>query len=689
MRKIFLTLAAAATAAPALLAQQNEIYLVGAPTGWDINNDEIVLTRINSNVDAFSGKYDIPAGEFMFRFYKQLGDWDNGSIGAAASGDNIPITFTDGVYVGDIYGNSKANFWVPNWPGGPVEIVVDLEEYTVRLVTDVEIPDAPAPDIYLRGGFNDWGTSADYMFTPVSGQNDVYTGSFNVPEGNWEFKVADSDWGTVNYGANWGEGLGDVTLYRNVDFMTDLVAEGANFVLTNWKGGEMDVTVDLGNKTITIEAPEQNPVSLADMYIYGTFNNFRPNNVPAWALWNDNADTEYETTLNIPAGMFDFYFVYTFLGEMSMMASNSGNVTVTFNDNVYEGTVAMTNGNGGHWIYPDWKGGEVSIKVIVDYLTGGADIVITNISGTLPDDPDDPDNPEKQEIVYVVGAFTDWTQSDDYVLLLNDEEDEATEWVGTFTVPEGELEFFLIYDDMAVVPAEGDGLITFVNNYYSGYVDSNDDPQAPIWHDPTWPGGQITISTDGDEITIYAFPQKNEFNDEYVISRIDNDLIELRWDNVYGFYLMYQGTAYLVDEDGEEIDLTNYRWSSADQAFSGQIEVANEEDIDPDDYWIMNGVALVHLDTLDLPSGEYTLVIPAKYFGIEDYDMDVFYNPEIEYLFTYNNPTTGVDGVGSETSFNVFNLQGVKVMENAKASSLKSLPEGIYIVNGKKVMVRK
>ena len=140
---------------------------------------------------------------------------------------------------------------------------------------------------------------------------------------------------------------------------------------------------------------------------------------------------------------------------------------------------------------------------------------------------------------------------------------------------------------------------------------------------------------------------------------------------------------------GEEIDLTNYRWSSDDLAFSGQIEVANEEDIDPDDYWIMNGVALVHLDTLDLPSGEYTLVIPAKYFGIEDYDMDVFYNPEIEYLFTYNNPTTGVDGVGSETSFNVFNLQGVKVMENAKASSLKSLPEGIYIVNGKKVMVRK
>ena len=189
-------------------------------------------------------------------------------------------------------------------------------------------------------------------------------------------------------------------------------------------------------------------------------------------------------------------------------------------------------------------------------------------------------------------------------------------------------------------------------------------------------------------ITFAAAPEPNEFNDEYVITRLDNDLIEIRWDDVYGFYSMNQGVqAYVENEEGEIMELTPYRWNSSIRDNEGEIEVANEEDIDPADEWLINGVVLIHLEDLELESGDYTLVIGARYFGVEDYDMNVFYNPEIVYPFNYT-ATTGVEGFGADSRYNVFTLQGVRLIENGDASSLRTLKKGLYIINGRKVAVK-
>ena len=63
----------------------------------------------------------------------------------------------------------------------------------------------------------------------------------------------------------------------------------------------------------------------------------------------------------------------------------------------------------------------------------------------------------------------------------------------------------------------------------------------------------------------------------------------------------------------------------------------------------------------------------------------------LSYLF--NGLPSGVESIEveqpSDNVYNVFNLQGVKVMTTKDPSSLKDLSKGVYIVNGKKVLITK
>ena len=43
---------------------------------------------------------------------------------------------------------------------------------------------------------------------------------------------------------------------------------------------------------------------------------------------------------------------------------------------------------------------------------------------------------------------------------------------------------------------------------------------------------------------------------------------------------------------------------------------------------------------------------------------------------------------GEETSWTVYNMTGVKVLDTENAEDLNNLPKGIYIINGNKVIVR-
>ncbi len=110
------------------------IYLVGSPQNWTITSNAMPLQKIGD--DTYYGNFNIDAGDLIFRFYTELGEWgENGSLPSIGSGpydgQSVSVEFSNGVYNGPcVYG--KGNWSIPGWSGGDLEITVDLGSMTVK-----------------------------------------------------------------------------------------------------------------------------------------------------------------------------------------------------------------------------------------------------------------------------------------------------------------------------------------------------------------------------------------------------------------------------------------------------------------------------------------------------------------------------------------------------------------------------
>ncbi len=86
--------------------------------------------------------------------------------------------------------------------------------------------------------------------------------------------------------------------------------------------------------------------------------------------------------------------------------------------------------------------------------------------------------------------------------------------------------------------------------------------------------------------------------------------------------------------------------------------------------------------------GTYTLTIPAAYFNIGSTQGQVMGSKETVVVFNITAEAQSIKAVTADTEVVVYNVAGV-VVANGKASEvLKGLTKGIYIVNGKKYVVK-
>lgn len=77
--------------------------------------------------------------------------------------------------------------------------------------------------------------------------------------------------------------------------------------------------------------------------------------------------------------------------------------------------------------------------------------------------------------------------------------------------------------------------------------------------------------------------------------------------------------------------------------------------------------------------------------GVNAWSWDLDYGDYYTYIFTNMvAPDAGIENIEGEaaSSYKVFNLQGVKIMETKDLNRVNSLPKGIYIINGKKELIR-
>ena len=193
MKKLYSVAAIAALA----LSANAQIYILGSGVGLDWTPEtpmEVALT---------DGNYTFAVENLnQFKVSTTKGtSWDDYNVGALTcelTEENLgtPVELVAG----------DANIGTP-WVGNyTITVSGDLKTLTATTTT-------PKPEgftkIYLRGGMNEWGAPEDWMFTTEDGVTYYFdcTAPHNIAMGT-SFKIADADWGNVNYGAG-GEVIAD------------------------------------------------------------------------------------------------------------------------------------------------------------------------------------------------------------------------------------------------------------------------------------------------------------------------------------------------------------------------------------------------------------------------------------------------------------------------------------------------
>lgn len=107
---------------------------------------------------------------------------------------------------------------------------------------------------------------------------------------------------------------------------------------------------------------------------------------------------------------------------------------------------------------------------------------------------------------------------------------------------------------------------------------------------------------------------------------------------------------------------------------------------DPDDFWSDIIGQHYEFNTVYTEYGNYVLNIPAEMFFLET-DDDVK-NPDWTVIWSIG--TVGISGAfGESESFDVYDVCGMPVFKNGNSDQLNQLESGIYVINGKKVIIKK
>lgn len=227
------------------------LYVIGAPQGWTITDGSLYLDETGAGTGIYTGTINVTAGNFMFRFYTKLGDWESNSVGSQVEDNPIDIPFDANGYEGPcVWG--KGSWSVPDWEGGMIDVSVDLNEMTVTFV-----PAVPR-NIYLIGAPQGWTIDSKAMTLTETGVGtNIYTGTFEINAGDFQFRFYTEvgDWETNSYGPQ-VEDAGVAISMSSGSFSGDFNEGKGTWLDSSWAGGTVDMTVDFNNLKVTFEVVE-------------------------------------------------------------------------------------------------------------------------------------------------------------------------------------------------------------------------------------------------------------------------------------------------------------------------------------------------------------------------------------------------------------------------------------------------
>ncbi|BBO27638.1 pullulanase [Alteromonas sp. I4] len=206
------------------------VYLRGSMSEWGTS----VEFAYQGN-GIYTATSTLTAGtQYEFKFASE--DWATVNFGAADAADAI---VTDGV--GVVLGVSNNNLFFTPSVDATYLFTVDASDAQAPVLTVENEEPYAGTTVYLRGGFNGWGTETPLEYKGAR----QYQAAMSLTAGSYEFKVASEDWATVNLGAMSGSDE-DKTVVIGQE--TYLAATNDNLVINIDADGDYVFIVDVSDK---------------------------------------------------------------------------------------------------------------------------------------------------------------------------------------------------------------------------------------------------------------------------------------------------------------------------------------------------------------------------------------------------------------------------------------------------------
>lgn len=202
------------------------IYVVGAISGWKepseaerdhYKNYRLYEPKTAIGTKVYSGVFDVPAGQAMFRFYTALTGWSADSYGSQESDSPVDCVMTDGVYEGQLVkGQGSYNF--PAWEGGEMTITVNMASDNMTVTVQAGAVDTtPKEVIYMCGNITNWAEPSEdnaskYENATLTDEkaDGIYTATLTLPDSGdgksyFRFYKALTGWGAAQWASPTGE----------------------------------------------------------------------------------------------------------------------------------------------------------------------------------------------------------------------------------------------------------------------------------------------------------------------------------------------------------------------------------------------------------------------------------------------------------------------------------------------------
>ncbi|NND61236.1 MAG: pullulanase-type alpha-1,6-glucosidase, partial [Gammaproteobacteria bacterium] len=236
-----------------------EMFLRGNFTGWAADP---MWQLLNMGDGTFQSEFELTAGNLVFKIAGA--DWSpeyGAPAGPMMTGEPQDIPRASGPGTDITYGVAEDNCYnfeaVPSANTLPEDNAPESLELTIS-VKPLDTGE-PTAQPFVRGGFNGWGEGNPLTMVDAT----RFETTININAGDWDFKIASSDWATVNCGGP--QDLGS-SMSTSVDGDTTLsCGQNPANLTANFSTGDYKFTIDASNRanpTLTV-TPVGGPTSAA------------------------------------------------------------------------------------------------------------------------------------------------------------------------------------------------------------------------------------------------------------------------------------------------------------------------------------------------------------------------------------------------------------------------------------------